>query len=195
MIIRLHRWQPRSQRYRTQNFNMGESKPFMDLLLNRAMFQADDKTTSDQIVARTQRVDRILFNDLDGCVDVWLSPIVDRKYEQKKHPGGESSVSKAKPSDLICHCHHSKDNHATSKRCIKHGSYLINNACVVVGCNGEYDQVCLIPGCKCTRYDEWGLRNDILNITASDTVDTRKIATRSGAITPDDPITDDDVPL
>jgi hypothetical protein len=145
MIIRLHRWQPRANRNRTEVINLAEREagPFLDLIFRRGA-SFEDKTIK-QAIMRTQQVDRIQFtlgddpNYPDPSVDVYLSPIVDRKYTRKAIAEVAPGVRKPRATDHRCKCHHLEEDHAKEKVYNSRG--------------GIYSaRYCFIPGCACRDF-------------------------------------------
>lgn len=85
MIIRLHRWQAKHSRYRTQIFNSGvdEQSCFVDILA-RTGTQVGTDPSVKQVICRTQQIDRVLSNSIDGTVDVYMSPFIERNYPERR---------------------------------------------------------------------------------------------------------------
>lgn len=93
--LRLHRWQPKQNRYKTQFFDLeADAMSFFDLVCGRgdAVKKFVDPAMR-QTVARTQQIDRIVVTpqwDTDGVTDaayasaviieVYMSPFVERNY-------------------------------------------------------------------------------------------------------------------
>jgi hypothetical protein len=133
MIIRLHRWQPRANRYRTQQLDLEDARPILDLIINNGTgVRVAVDPTVEQKILRTQRVDRITINSLDSTVDIFLSPIVDRVYKK------QVNTRKASLSDNLCSCLHAIESHGGK----------------------DHEGICLIPGCKCQLCDPAGTRRE-----------------------------------
>jgi hypothetical protein len=137
MLIRLHRWQPKSNRYRTEPVNLGidEQSAFLDVIFRQGE-KINRDAGIDKRIMRTQHVDRVVFNSVAGEIDVYLSPIIVRKYERK---ATGITVTKKRLGTITCECHHIADSHATTKH--QDADYTIYT-------------VCLIPGCNCKEYRE-----------------------------------------
>lgn len=134
MIVRLNRWQPRSNRYRAEILDLSEVEPFVDLLFNRGAMVAHEPGVK-QTVMRTQHVDRVLVNAVDNTIDVWLSPVVDRKYTRagERTHEGMTAVSKKRLNAVTCECHHMESDHSKPV-------------------NDNRARICLIPGCRCSTF-------------------------------------------
>lgn len=149
MFIRLHRWQPRSNRYRTEKVDLADAKPILDLIVaNGTGVRVAVDLSVDQKVMRTQRVDRITLSAVDDQVDIYLSPVIDRTYKRELNSGG---ARKARPTDILCDCHHEESAHSKQA-------------------NDRRDRICLVPGCTCARYTRRGIRRDIVDAALADTV-------------------------
>lgn len=140
ITINLHRWQPKSNRYRTQTVSLElDGVGFFDLVSGRG---SESKNMIDpllkQTISRTQQVDRIVvtptFQDgsqgepgaLAFCsIDIYLSPFVERNYKPPQRT--IASIRKKRPGETVCVCFHSDDVHSDSG-------------------------LCLISGCKCRNY-------------------------------------------
>lgn len=107
MIIKLHRWQPKGLRYRIQTFELGEdSAPVLDIICNLqdAISKFADPSTA-QIIARTQQIARVLVSEYPvPCVEIFLQPIIERKYEEKgpRAIAGQKQKIVKRPSDCRC---------------------------------------------------------------------------------------------
>lgn len=142
ITVRLHRWQPRSQRFRTQNFSLddpatatardGDYSTFFGLILQRGL--ASVKPSASHVTARTHRVDVIEFDACTGVLEIWMSPIVDRTYKRELNtPSTQASITtrKKRLDEPTCICHHRMEDH--------HNSDMVSPA----------SGICLIPGCNC----------------------------------------------
>lgn len=165
MSVRLHRWQPKQNRYKIQNLALepGETsgEVITDILFRRAMFEND--ATVDQIIARTQQVDRVMVNALNNTVDIWMSPTVERVYNKTSIAvaGKASGFKKPTAADHLCDCNHALVDHSAKD-----------------------DHICLVPGCACKEYLE-PLRERLER--------PGRVAVPARPITAADPITNDDV--
>jgi len=93
MLVRLHRWQPKSKRYRTQNFNLDadSGNSFFGLLGMTAYIEGLPmvKVSEAHIQARTQQIDMIEVDSFNKKVEVWMSPGVERNY---RHAGKRNAA-------------------------------------------------------------------------------------------------------
>src|SRR5271155_4726237 len=78
MIITVHRWQPKTNRFNNQKFTLEEADNFFG-----ADFDARQRPDAGFKNFRTQHVDRIEINSYDGTVDIYTSPVSERKYTKK----------------------------------------------------------------------------------------------------------------
>lgn len=145
LTVRLHRWQPKQNRYKIQPFSLdpGETgaEVITDILFRRAMFEKD--ATVNQIIARTQQVDRVMINTLDSTVDIWMSPTVERVYNKVSiaQAGKASGFKKPTAADHVCDCGHARRDHANNNRDAQYRT-------------GSTHGLCLVPGCRCDLYIE-----------------------------------------
>lgn len=139
MIIKLHRWQEKAGRYRTQVID-GD---YLSILCESRI-----KPESGDMVLRTQKVDRVMVagnlkdwmdNGDAPTIELWLSPVVTRKYERKPTAQVKPEIRKPRASDEKCKCHHLREDHSTQLG-------------TVVQDVPEHKAICLIPGCNCKLY-------------------------------------------
>lgn len=101
MIIRIHRWQPNQDRFHVQKFELySECFNCVGLPKNGEStflgFDFDKRARQNKGFKnfRSQHVDRIEVNTLDGTLDIFTSPIIDRPYKVKsKAPDPEVAMS------------------------------------------------------------------------------------------------------
>ncbi|PWT73846.1 MAG: hypothetical protein C5B59_12340 [Bacteroidetes bacterium] len=92
MIIRLHRWQAKAQRYRTQIFNTeDEAHIFYDLVAVGGIQQQMDPTVN-QIIMRTQQVTRVYIDSQNNEVNIYTMPVVERNYPERRAPAGKAAI-------------------------------------------------------------------------------------------------------
>lgn len=139
MIIKLHRWQPRAARYRTVQHDLEEMRPILDMIANNNGVRVTPDPAVETMVLRTQRVDRITVDITTDTVEVFLSPIVDRKYTvTTRDLTGKSR--KASMSDKVCTCRHTVEQHSSQGQ----------------------GAICLVPGCSCNDFQFKGKRRDLV---------------------------------
>lgn len=97
MIIRVHRWQPNQDRFHVQKFELwddvgeptGDDQTFLGFDFDKRARQNEGFKNF-----RSQHVDRIEVNTLEGTLDIFTSPIIDRPYKVKsKAPDPEVAMS------------------------------------------------------------------------------------------------------
>lgn len=100
----------------------------------------DPRSGIKQVVMRTQKIDRIVFDPYHDTVEIWTSPTDVRQYTRKMDEevvkesgvlGLLMKVRKKAQTKPVCECHHLVEMHAS------HGT-----------------RPCLNPGCFCTALDE-----------------------------------------
>jgi hypothetical protein len=150
MLVILHRWQPKTQRYQTQKFDIGQSEErvYLEMIFNKAAAAVDPLLKP--MIMRTQRVDRISIEEgLNGpCIVVYLSPIVERQYVEVATPEGKK---KLKASDVMCRCMHTVNHHAPHA-------------------NATGKKLCLVAGCPCADLVIIGTHSEIMHDDSIDAV-------------------------
>jgi hypothetical protein len=154
MLVILHRWQPKTQRYQTQKFDIGqnEERVYLEMIFNKAAAAVDPLLKP--MIMRTQRVDRISIEEgMNGpCIVVYLSPIIERQYVEVATPEGKK---KLKASDVMCRCMHTVNHHAPNA-------------------NATGKKLCLVAGCPCADLVIVGTHSEIINDDSIDAVGRMK---------------------
>lgn len=83
MIIRIHRWQERQNRFHVQKIFLEDSIDVQGENFFGAIFDARQGMIPGFKNFRTQKVDRIEINSLDGSISVYTSAAVERKENKR----------------------------------------------------------------------------------------------------------------
>jgi hypothetical protein len=81
MLITVHRWQPKTNRFNNQKFTLEDAETFFGLLDGVFYFSHGAEVLEPGVGVLA--VDRIEVNAHDGTVDIYTSPVVERNYERK----------------------------------------------------------------------------------------------------------------